>query len=317
MSKPPSCTAGAVDLNKGVDEVLTHKDMWGLLKQVSIPADRDPQAPALKGATTLKLQLGLAGRLMSPPTLSKDSQGMPVLTARVFGWLRRCWPGAQVTSCTVVFNRMSPLHVDRNIGLSYLTGVGDFSGGGLWVATPERSKGSVLNLKNKWSEFDPAVPHRTLPFRGVRGYITFYIDKSAVRMSDQVRRKLAELQVPVPTVSDARRLKSEHGNSEPEKKRLIEGEARWSKFLDDKGQSFAQRCATSSGSWVCFQCRKWGRWSHHHKKWCSSACRKLADRKRQVKKTRCKDCGQVFEQSPKGRPAKRCVDCRLFRPHHS
>ena len=87
MSKPPSCTAGAVDLNKEVDEVLTHKDMWGLLKQVSIPADRDPQAPALKGATTLKLQLGLAGRLMSPPTLSKDSQRMPVLTARVFGWL--------------------------------------------------------------------------------------------------------------------------------------------------------------------------------------------------------------------------------------
>ena len=137
MSKPPSCTAGAVDLNKGVDEVLTHKDMWGLLKQVSIPADRDPQAPALKGATTLKLQLGLAGRRMQPPTLSKDSQRMPVLTARVFGWLRRCWPGAQVTSCTVAFNRMSPLHVDRNIGLSYLTGVGDVAVDAAAVAADE------------------------------------------------------------------------------------------------------------------------------------------------------------------------------------
>jgi hypothetical protein len=156
-----------------------------LAQGLSLPVDNNPKAAALKGVVALKLQLGLAGRWMEPPCISEDSQRQPELTRFLFAWLREDCPEAVATSCTVAFNRLAPLHCDRNLGPSYLTAVGAFTGGGLWVADGRR--GRVLRTNGRWNTFSAAVPHRTLPFSGCRGYVTFYCDRSASRMSFKMR----------------------------------------------------------------------------------------------------------------------------------
>ena len=63
-------------------------------------------------------------------------------------------------------------HVDRNKGISYFAMFGDFTGGGLFVETPDGVK--HLTEKRVWYEFDGQHPHWTEDFTGDRYSIVAY-----------------------------------------------------------------------------------------------------------------------------------------------
>jgi hypothetical protein len=63
-------------------------------------------------------------------------------------------------------------HVDRNKGVSYFAMFGDFTGGGLFVETPEGV--NHLTEKRVWYEFDGQHPHWTEDFTGDRYSIVAY-----------------------------------------------------------------------------------------------------------------------------------------------
>ena len=251
---------------------LTHASVWQLLSSVSLPVDPDPVAPALRGATTLKLQFGLVGRRMLPPCVSSDTRSKPHLARSLFAWLRQARPEATATSCTVAFNRLAPLHVDRNLGPSCLTAVGRFAGGELWLADASPS-GRTAPLQNQWLSFLASTPHRTLPFTGCRGYVTFYVDRSAPRTSEDTKAALTRLGVPFPEPAALQSWQTAARALAPPKVRLAAAQAKWSSFAASRPLGFAKALTTASGTWVCRGCRSWGRWTRRSKAWCSRACR--------------------------------------------
>ena len=297
---------------------IDHKSAWDLLCRVSLPVDRAPRAPALKGSPTLKLQLGLVARFMQPPCVSKVSQNKPRLTRFFFNWLRQAQPGATATSCTVAFNRLAPLHVDRNLGESHLTAVGDFTGGHLW--TSSGNNGSLLQARHKWVVFDAAVPHRTMPFDGCRAYVTFYTDRSALRMGKKVRASLRGLGVPVPSAAAMLQSTAKAKKVAPHKRRMVEADAKWEAYVATR-PGLAEKVGKASGSWVCKGCGDFGRWSGSSaatKSWCSNACRQKSFkpiRQAGQRKRKCKGCGELLARNLRGAPAKRCAECAAERPH--
>ena len=144
------------------------------------------------------LQL-LSGRLRF-----KDSRRAPRLTQAAFAWFARRFPGATATSCTIAFNRQAPLHVDKNnIGASYLTCLGRFTGGALWVSGERRARTLALS-RRQWHKFDSRWPHCGSHFRGERCYVSFYTHKAILRTAAAQKAVLRRLGVPLPTQAAAR-----------------------------------------------------------------------------------------------------------------
>ena len=182
-------------------------------------------------------------------------------------------PAATVTSCTVAFNRLAPLHVDPNLGPSHLTAVGRFAGGELWLADTDPS-GRAEPLQNRWLTFLASVPHRTLPFTGCRGYVTFYVDRAAPRADAATYAALSQLGVPLPTSSTLLAWQGEARDVGPPKVRLATARAKWRLFAAGRSSGLSRALRVASGTWVCRGCRKWGRWTSRPRAWCSTTCRR-------------------------------------------
>ena len=101
------------------------------------------------------------------------STRMPECTKAVFGWLTRVKPQATCTSVVFAWNMVAPMHADwLNVGPTWLTAVGEFTRGGLWVSAGGANQtGRVLLLAGQqWQTFDSLWPHCGLPFKGERCY---------------------------------------------------------------------------------------------------------------------------------------------------
>ena len=138
-------------------------------------------------------------------------------------------------------NYLSAMHVDKgNVGRSYIVGVGDFSGGDLWVHrqkyqlkscaqsyTPtelagllrpssngyvrgwdfpweERIAGEseALQVKDKWHAFDGNMPHCTLPYQGTRYTLIYFTQRSHHQIDKKSREFLTrKIGFPFPPMS--------------------------------------------------------------------------------------------------------------------
>jgi hypothetical protein len=224
----------------------------------------------------VRIQLGLTLCYSSGGCVSADSTRMPNLTKAFFNWFRLKFPRATASSCTVAFNRLAALHVDkRNVGVSHLTCLDDFSGGGLWVAG-ER-KASVLKLhSHQWHVFDSLWPHAGLPFKGLRCYVSFYTHSAAARACPEVRRRLAKLGVPLPSmaaVTAAMKPKVDHSS------RWSAAQSLWLASGFDISRPTGQHMPSS---WVCRHCRRFGANAGvgHPRNYCDRNCLQAAYRSR-------------------------------------
>lgn len=85
-------------------------------------------------------------------------------------------PKFRFSSIQVNKNNRTAKHIDgNNVGFSYITGLGDYTGGALKVYDEEGRKPRYYNLKNKWAYFNGSQrPHETEPFTGDRYTLVYY-----------------------------------------------------------------------------------------------------------------------------------------------
>ena len=86
-------------------------------------------------------------------------------------------PSFKFTSIQVNDNQLCAKHKDaNNVGESYIIGVGEYEGGELRVWNEAGTKYEDIDIHNKFISFDGSKRfHQTLPFKGNRYTIVYYI----------------------------------------------------------------------------------------------------------------------------------------------
>ena len=103
----------------------------------------------------------------------------PNLAKLLTHWARAANPGFQFTSIQINKNTLCRVHVDKNnLGPSLLIGLGDYSGGELWVDGT-----GPLDAKSKWLRFDGNHGHATVPFAGTRYSFIFFTQAQYTRVT--------------------------------------------------------------------------------------------------------------------------------------
>ena len=84
--------------------------------------------------------------------------------------------GFRFTSIQFNKNHRAVKHKDaKNMGVSYIIGLGDYTGGDLIVYDKDGKNPVYHNIKNRFYKFDGSkLPHETAPFKGERYTIVFY-----------------------------------------------------------------------------------------------------------------------------------------------
>ena len=85
-------------------------------------------------------------------------------------------PNFKFTSIQYNKNHRAAKHQDsKNMGVSYIIGLGDYKGGEL-IIYDENGKNPVKhNIKNRFYKFNGSIyPHETAPFKGERYSLVFY-----------------------------------------------------------------------------------------------------------------------------------------------
>tara|TARA_R110002012_G_scaffold309246_1_gene516144 strand:- start:3 stop:542 length:540 start_codon:yes stop_codon:yes gene_type:complete len=90
--------------------------------------------------------------------------------------MRKHNPNFRFTSIQVNKNNRTAKHTDgRNIGMSYMIGLGDYTGGELLIYDEEGKNPKPYVTKNKWIKFNGSIyPHETAPFKGERYTLVYY-----------------------------------------------------------------------------------------------------------------------------------------------
>lgn len=155
----------------------------------------------------------------------------PWLTKLLVGFLRsECGEGKPFTSIQVNMNYAAKLHVDRNnLGTSHIVGLGNYTGGDLWVedhlgdyekTLPEdivRSSqyrqgttwnGRSVNIRNRWFEFDGNKLHCTEPFQGTRYTLVYFSCDRFAEAPAAVKKSLYGYGIRFPTASAVNKMLS-------------------------------------------------------------------------------------------------------------
>ena len=90
--------------------------------------------------------------------------------------MRKRNPKFEFTSIQVNKNNRTAKHVDaNNVGVSYMLGLGDYTGGDLLIYDEDGKKYNAYPTKNKWIRFNGSIhPHETKPFKGTRYTLVYY-----------------------------------------------------------------------------------------------------------------------------------------------
>lgn len=98
------------------------------------------------------------------------------------------------TSIQINKNNQTSIHTDsNNTGDSYIVGLGDYEGGDFWVCGSGRH-----SCKGRWVRFDGNEPHCTLPFRGTRYTIVYYLQQSWRKLQPRFAAEAAALNLRFP-----------------------------------------------------------------------------------------------------------------------
>ena len=128
--------------------------------------------------------------------LASKTNKHPWLTKLLIGAFRSVAPDFPFTSIQLNYNYASRAHADaNNLGTSFIVGLGDYTGGELWVHDEsgdveydiqgdedvtafyhvgKKVNGKLCKIKDTWTMFDGNVLHYTLPFKGERYSIIYF-----------------------------------------------------------------------------------------------------------------------------------------------
>jgi len=144
------------------------------------------------------------------PWLSLATRKHARLASVLCTFARQELPGVQFTSIQVNKDYRAALHVDKNnLGPSWIIGLGNYSGGRLWMDNGSRV-GRAVDIRGRWLEFDGNQPHCVLPFHGRRYtivYFTYCHPKLCRPVLPWVQERLAGLGFPLPREVQAPRLR--------------------------------------------------------------------------------------------------------------
>ena len=127
--------------------------------------ERPNVAPDIKMPHVPGMCLGLApDRSYAGCAVGKITKSCPNLSKLVTAWVANSLPDKDFRfgAVQINFNYRARKHIDaNNLGPSYITSLGDHTGGHLW--TGDRG---VLDCKGSWKLFDGNTLHATQPFQG-------------------------------------------------------------------------------------------------------------------------------------------------------
>tara|TARA_B110000971_G_C20009602_1_gene500924 strand:- start:1703 stop:2233 length:531 start_codon:yes stop_codon:yes gene_type:complete len=85
-------------------------------------------------------------------------------------------PKFKFTSIQYNKNHRAARHRDaKNTGVSYIVGMGDYTGGELFIFDENERNPVKHDIKNKFNTFNGSIyPHETAPFKGERYTLVFY-----------------------------------------------------------------------------------------------------------------------------------------------
>ena len=85
-------------------------------------------------------------------------------------------PNFKFTSIQVNKNQRTAKHTDsRNVGESYIVGLGNYSGGEILIYDEDGKNPKKVDIKNKFVKFNGSkLPHETAPFKGQRYTLVYY-----------------------------------------------------------------------------------------------------------------------------------------------
>lgn len=153
-------------------------------------------------SAVLGMCLGLTTHWTRGVAISAQTGLRPHLAALLCAFARQERPGMRFTSVQVNKDYGAAMHVDRNNrGTSWIFGLGDYSGGRLWIDDGS-STGNAVDLRNSWFTFDGNRPHCVLPFTGRRYTLVFFTyshRKMRTGISPEAVLRLVRLGFPVPT----------------------------------------------------------------------------------------------------------------------
>eukprot|EP00439_Symbiodinium_sp_Y106_P081735 s444_g20.t2 len=135
--------------------------------------------------------------------------------------------GESWTSLTLMKNVSTDIHVDchnQKESSSTTLNFGEFSGGQLWIADDSvdatacvwkkdkdgnRLKGRLHDTYRRPTRFDPHAPHATHTWQGERWCLSVYSVRTAVQVSDEIRKALQKLKFPFRKTAASRTLGNE------------------------------------------------------------------------------------------------------------
>eukprot|EP00427_Karlodinium_veneficum_P026883 CAMPEP_0169210182 /NCGR_PEP_ID=MMETSP1016-20121227/15075_1 /TAXON_ID=342587 /ORGANISM="Karlodinium micrum, Strain CCMP2283" /LENGTH=384 /DNA_ID=CAMNT_0009287699 /DNA_START=31 /DNA_END=1185 /DNA_ORIENTATION=- len=122
--------------------------------------------------------LGMVSNWVGIPMTSRATRERPNLAKLLTAFVKHEVPDFEFTSIQVNKDYAAALHVDKNnAGTSMIIGLGDYSGGQLWIDDGGQY-GRIVDLRNRWFKFDGNNAHGVVPFRG-RRYTLVYFTRSA------------------------------------------------------------------------------------------------------------------------------------------
>jgi hypothetical protein len=107
---------------------------------------------------------------------SRNNKKHPILLKAAKQFLREA-PGVnyKFEAVTIDENQQAAAHVDKNNkGLSYIIGLGDYTGGDLVFTDKNSPYYGTHNIKNKWFKFVGYTEHKVTPSKRTRYTLVYY-----------------------------------------------------------------------------------------------------------------------------------------------
>jgi len=150
--------------------------------------------------------------------VSSFTRCFPWLARLLAAFCRKAQPNFNFTSIQLNVNYAARPHVDgNNLGVSFITGLGNYTGGNLWMHKDDGNKahtleetlkrtamyqkgetfmGADVSIRNRWVEFDGNRLHFARPFRGTRFSLVYFTCDRYADSKLAVREELKDLGFP-------------------------------------------------------------------------------------------------------------------------
>ncbi|CAE7400538.1 GIP [Symbiodinium sp. CCMP2456] len=179
-----------------------------LLDTVDMPATQRTCLGSARPVSALALGLCAHGNFKGITRRSRDHRQ---LIRYLLSYMKSQGMDDQVTSLYLSRNGRAAMHRDNHNlaeSLNWVSTVGDYTGGALWVESRspevpadavwkningEKVPGFLMDPHGKALSFHPKCRHETQPFRGERYAITAYTSRSRAALEPELRRELRRL----------------------------------------------------------------------------------------------------------------------------